>query len=375
MINIFGGVLVISKSCYSKEWITDIKKVFPKKNPELIEKVIMALTLLEKLKLSGLEFTFKGGTSLLLLIDGAHRFSIDIDIIISKKPENFDEVLDFIISDGIFLRHEEQKRKAGRDIPKAHYKFIYKSALNGSEAPILLDILLEENPYIQTKMVPIKSVFINVEDDSTEVFVPSINCILGDKLTAYAPNTTGIAYGAGKDLEIIKQLYDVSKLFDLFDNINIVRETFEKIAKQELAYRGLEHLSTDDVLDDIFKTSCTIAYGGINIVKDDEFRELKSGISKLGDFVYSENYMYVSGVLSAAKAAYLAMLLKSGSSGIGDRFDPKLDLKNTKVSLKEFSDFNRLKKISAEAFYYWYRTIDLVKEISNTKNLKETQSE
>ena len=82
--------------------------------------------------------------------------------------------------------------------------------------------------------------------------VPSINCILGDKLTAYAPNTTGIPYGVGKDLEIIKQLFDVSKLFDLYDNINIVRDTFKIIAEKELAYRGLESLSIDDVLDDIF---------------------------------------------------------------------------------------------------------------------------
>ena len=81
---------MISKSCYSKEWILEKRKELPKKNPELIEKVIMALTLLEKLKLSGLDFTFKGGTSLILLLKSAHRFSIDIDIIISKKPEDFD---------------------------------------------------------------------------------------------------------------------------------------------------------------------------------------------------------------------------------------------------------------------------------------------
>lgn len=300
---------MISKSCYSKEWIKEKRKELPKKNPELIEKVIMALTLLEKLKLSGLDFTFKGGTSLLLLLGGAHRFSIDIDIIIPKKPEDFDEVLKFIISDGIFIRCEEQVRKTNKNIPKGHYKFFYKSVLNESEAPILLDILFEENPYIETKVVPIKSLFINIDGDFTEVSVPSINCILGDKLTAYAPNTTGIPYG------------------------------------------------------------------GINIVKDNKFSELKSGISKLGDFVYSENFVFVSGVLSAAKAAYLAMLLKSGSSAIGERFHAKLDLSSVKVSLKEFSDFNKIKKISAEAFYYWYRTIDLVREISDMKKQKETQSE
>lgn len=361
---------MISKSCYSKEWIAEKRKEFPKKNPELIEKVIMALTLLEKLKLSGLNFIFKGGTSLLLLLEGAHRFSIDIDIIIPKNPKGFNEVLKSITSDGIFIRCEEQVRKAAKDIPKEHYKFFYKSVLNDLEAPILLDILIETNAYMETKVVPITSLFLKIDGNSTEVIVPSINCILGDKLTAYAPNTTGIPYGVGKDLEIIKQLFDVSKLFDIYDNINIVRDTFEVIAKKELTYRGLENLSTDDVLDDIFETSCIIAYGGINLVKDSKFDELKSGISKLGNFVYSENYVFASGVLSAAKAAYLAMILKSRSGIDRKRFDPKLDLTNFKISLKEYSAFNKIKKISAEAFYYLYLAIDLVKETSELQKMQ-----
>jgi hypothetical protein len=43
--------------------------------------------------------------------------------------------------------------------------------------------------------------------------VPDINSIAGDKLTAFAPNTTGILYGSGKEKEIVKQLFDVGCLF------------------------------------------------------------------------------------------------------------------------------------------------------------------
>lgn len=61
----------------------------------------------------------------------------------------------------------------------------------------------------------------------TTVKMPSANDLLGDKLTAFAPNTTGIPYfkhGNSMNMEINKQLYDVSCLFDLFDDLNAVRD-------------------------------------------------------------------------------------------------------------------------------------------------------
>ena len=47
--------------------------------------------------------------------------------------------------------------------------------------------------------------------------VPCLEDMLGDKLTAFAPNTTGIPYFKKQDsmsMEIIKQLYDIGNLFD-----------------------------------------------------------------------------------------------------------------------------------------------------------------
>ncbi len=47
----------------------------------LLEKVYRAFLLLEGLSESGVDFVFKGGTAVMLLLDRAQRFSIDIDII------------------------------------------------------------------------------------------------------------------------------------------------------------------------------------------------------------------------------------------------------------------------------------------------------
>ena len=52
------------------------------------------------------------------------------------------------------------------------------------------------------------------EGENLRVQIPSVNCILGDKLTAFAPHTTGIPLNVGKDMEIMKQMYDVSILID-----------------------------------------------------------------------------------------------------------------------------------------------------------------
>ncbi len=43
-----------------------------------------------------------------------------------------------------------------------------------------------------------------MEEPQLQVLVPSIECILGDKLTAFAPHTIGVPLHANKDMEIIK---------------------------------------------------------------------------------------------------------------------------------------------------------------------------
>ncbi len=73
---------MIKRECFKKNWIDNLKrqKQLKRINPPVVEKMIHALSLLQQLKANGLEFTFKGGTSLILLLKKPRRFSIDIDI-------------------------------------------------------------------------------------------------------------------------------------------------------------------------------------------------------------------------------------------------------------------------------------------------------
>jgi predicted nucleotidyltransferase component of viral defense system len=80
---------MLNEKCFTKEWLQSFRKQPAHKRIDIIilEKMIYALHLLEQLKQNDLEFTFKGGTSLLLLLDEENRFSIDIDIISNAEKE------------------------------------------------------------------------------------------------------------------------------------------------------------------------------------------------------------------------------------------------------------------------------------------------
>jgi hypothetical protein len=76
---------MITPQSLTKEWLNELKKQNPKINPPLLEKMIYALSLVEALKIKGLDFIFKGGTSLVLMLDSPQRLSIDIDIVTQAK--------------------------------------------------------------------------------------------------------------------------------------------------------------------------------------------------------------------------------------------------------------------------------------------------
>lgn len=73
-----------------------------------MEGMIHALYLLERLKATGLDFIFKGGTSIVLLMDQPKRFSVDVDIIISPSIARLtlEEYLSTIIELSAFIRME-----------------------------------------------------------------------------------------------------------------------------------------------------------------------------------------------------------------------------------------------------------------------------
>ncbi len=274
---------MIKENSYKLSWITKLRSKKKKIDPILCEKMIRALGLLEQLVINNLQFVFKGGTSLILLVEKPQRFSIDIDINTEESKDKLLNILKIICSNDLFKRFEENKR-TNRSIPKAHFKFYYDSVINGRENYILLDVLFDKHSYPEIIDTPIKSFWIDTDDNIIKVNTPSIDSILGDKLTVFAPNTTGIKYKIGKSMEIMKQLFDIGRLFDHVENIEVVADSFKEIAKKELEYRKSDKM-IDDVLQDIIETSLIVSQlpGG---TKSDfpELLELIDGLKRFKGF-------------------------------------------------------------------------------------------
>ena len=126
------------------------------------------------------------------------------------------------------------------------------------ETHIQLDVLVEKSPYPVIEKREITTDFVEVENPVT-VKIPSINCLLGDKLSAFAPSTIGVLYKpyakkTGELIEprptrVMKQLFDVGELFAVADNLPVVGETYRRIFAEQNKYRG-DKFTVEQTLND-----------------------------------------------------------------------------------------------------------------------------
>lgn len=347
---------MIKKESLGINWIQKCVTKY-KSDPIIIEKVVRALVLLEELQKSGLKFIFKGGTSLMLMIQEPRRFSIDIDIIIEDREQDLEPKLDIVIQNTDFLKWEEHKRKHGSKIEKAHYKIHYEpqASMKGEVNNILLDIVFQKNPYTETQEIDV-SHFLIMEDDSQPIKVttPTLAAILGDKLTAYGPETTGIPLTKPK--EVLKQIFDIGSIFDRIESLEHVKDNFIKVAKGELVYRDFNEDEYQFIIDDITNTSYNFCSSGKLNYK--QFSEMQTGISKLSSFIYGSKFRQPEAQIAVAKASYIAKQLVLDNTKI-DRFDKKIDMRKWEIKNSEYNNLNRLKKHNLEAFFYWFKIFNV----------------
>ena len=343
------------------DWINKVSKENKSADKILVEKVIRALLLLEGLVKQEISFVFKGGTALMLHFNSTKRLSIDIDIILPKENNDFEDKLNALVKEQGFIKKELNHRNTNSIIKKEHYKFYYTPThkSNKEEDYILLDILFEKPNYQNIIQLPIQSDFAPIIDNPLLVDIPSLEDILGDKLTAFAPNTTGIPYqksGNSMSMEIIKQLYDIGNLFDTVSDINTIKITFYKFAKTELTYRNNKELNEQDVLEDIYQTSLCIASRGADGIGD--FEELQLGIQRIRAYIFSESYHIEKAIIQASKVAYLITLIENNVAKI-EKYSNPLQMKNWQINEPMNNKLNKLKKSNPEAFFYWFKVYEI----------------
>lgn len=344
---------MIHTKSHTIEWITNVRNTLGKRiDPKLIEKVIYALTLLEQLQLHNLNFVFKGGTALLLATETPKRFSIDIDIITEESEDKIKEVIEKVTQLEMFIRWEEDNdRKHTPDAPLGHFKVFYKSVVDGHEEPILLDLLYTPNPYPETREYLMNHSWLATSGENTMVVLPTFEAILGDKLTAFAPKTTGILYSKNRPVEIIKQLYDIGFLFDQLTNLNVVKESYARVVREEIGYRKL-HIDVDEVLKDTWNACYTLAERDM---KSDEFKHLQLGIKNFTNFII-DRFSIEEAITASSKVAYLTSLLNKENQEV-ERFKNPLEIKDWLIEDPTYNKLNKLKKTNPEAFFYWYKSL------------------
>lgn len=352
---------MIKSETFTIDWVRQVnqEKGWRRKDDQFInfEKAIMALKLLESLKLNNIEFIFKGGTSLLLLLDKLYRFSVDIDIII-ENTEKYIDKFDGICSD-IFTHWDEQIRNVDGNSRIKHYRFYYKPFVdNKEERYILLDVCEEKSLYLETQKISLRSPLLKTDDKDIYVTVPTIDCILADKLTAFAPHTIGIKLSAEPDkrpkrVEILKQMFDIANLFDRCKDIKVIKDTYIKIAQSEIEMASLQ-CDYKETLKDSFEFALMIGFDGKK--QKEEFAVLSKGYNEFSKFIVDLSFDKWKAILCASKVAYLIICILQNSSI--EKYSDDINLMKMSIKNKDYKDFESYLYSSPESYYYFTKAIN-----------------
>lgn len=312
---------MLDRRIYSSEYIDEILNS-QKCDPTILERTIFAFGLLEALVSVGAKFIFKGGTSLMLLLDKPLRLSTDIDII-AKPGENMEDYVKKASIIYPFTGYVENKRKGANNIVKQHFRFFFQSVLRPEkEISVILDVLYEENHYARVIEKEIKNSIVLTEGSPVMVNVPSVESILGDKLTAFAPHTIGVRpiteYAdrvVDKKIEVIKQFFDIATLYDAAERQNEISESYFKTARAEIKYRGLD-IEPEECLKDTFESALSI-YSKGKFAKED-YSDYLFGIKGLAGFLVNTKFNGETAFRLAAKVMHLSACILTGQSIMED---------------------------------------------------------
>lgn len=299
---------MISKNCFTADWLEQKRRQL-KTDPYLLERALHAFALLGHLAESGLDFVFKGGTSLLLYVPVIRRLSIDIDILCSAPAETLDQSVAYVASLPPFTSYKEEDRGV-RGLPnRRHFRFFYTPVLTGNPAP----------------------------------FVPP----------------------GGRDadtMQITKQLFDVGELFGIAEDLSVIRRGYHRVFEQENQYRGggFTHVQTlDDTLDAALHLSKHGLKGPANTPEAEKMTE---GARKVSEHLVNYRFNLNAAKIAAAKAALLSRLVLS--EGQNDsltywRTLPTLAEMSTLTIDGPWNRLQRLRSTSPEAFFYWQQAAKL----------------
>ncbi len=216
--------------------------------------------------------------------------------------------------------------------------FFYSPKYKTKENYVLLDITFQNNS-IMGKKQSVKNPFVIQSGEPMSVSTICIDDLLGDKLTAFAPNTIGVKYsskdqfGRPKCTEIIKQLYDCAYLSNHYSDIDRVAFIYKELATLQIKYEKNKAIDIKSCLNDTIRTCELLLSGGYG--NKDNYKMLMDGVRNFNDYK-------TNGPISAADIQSFAVSVDIVASKIlkklypSTKFESKLDyLIRTGIKEKE----------------------------------------
>jgi hypothetical protein len=270
----------------------------------LAEQALHCLELVAELANSGLSFQFKGGNSLLLILDKPQRFSIDVDIATDEPRERIESCLDKIHEQGVFVKWTKRQHKTKPWLPLASYFCFYKSHfVKDDEAFVMLDAQLVRSPY-ETRFSPVCCGNLYISDSKAEIPLPS--SIIGDKLLTLGPSTLGIPVGKGKEAQRLKHVFDVSLLLKTRPLLHEVRKSFLACVEHENRLQEKE-MTIPQLLDDTIAFCRSVmdypAIPEINDTMNPVLVENIKGLAPFAGHLFSKNYGWADLKLDMSRVA------------------------------------------------------------------------
>ena len=325
------------------------------------------MELVGRLRKEGLEFIFKGGTSLMLLFDMPKRLSIDVDILCLEPLAKLNEVLDRLVKEAPFNRWSHQDHRDREAPPTKHFQVYYVPIVPSSREPsIQIDVIECESPYARLVEQPVQARFLVIEESIT-VQMPSACSLLGDKLATFAPSTIGYPYhpisragkeGEARPIKVLKHLFDLGILAGIQTNMRETITTYERIFEEQLKFRD-NPISIDDALSDTQDAAFWVSrVSGRKLPKGEAKIEfMAKGIKALESHLFQEPFGREESRLAAGCACLVAELVRQQAHdfNLSEFVTAPLDvdyLKGTKLEAT-WSDLNTIRNTNTEAYKYW----------------------
>lgn len=343
---------------YDPEHVTELinnRKISSVAN---LEKAIFALEYVAQLQYEGLDFVFKGGSAVQILLgDQWNRLSVDADICTDLGEQEISRVIESIKKrfDGDGFSYAERDSDLKNKF--ASYRVSTPSITDISRT-MLLDVQMIKPRYF-LQSTKLESFFY---DSDIYVQTPTISSILGDKLSVIGPATIGRKLEHSRNgIEYAKHFYDINSLCVNLSNFKQTKETYSSIIDIQEKFRDMEY-GLDQCIDDAVltcKTACLPQGLGEQLINEGpvdrerallEFNNLQEGLIRFRSFIVNEmSYTWDTLRVYASTTALVLELVRRNVSN-----DEALEVLGSNVGeeVGVTAMVDRIKKI--DRMHHWF---------------------